>query len=738
MTGRFFGGALTALFVLVNAVFGASASAQPPLVAQPSMLLLDIDSITPRIVNASANTLSVSAELRNVGDRAITGIAARVQLGAPIASGDELGQALAGDLPIDAQLTPFREVTPRLLPGESTTLSITVGLRGGAESLTLNQPGVYPLLINVNGTPDFGAEARLAALNLLLPVLELPGAEGADSEVSRDGDGVDSGPPVRTSLLWPISYASPRVISAPLGGTLELPDERLADAMRPGGRLDALVGAAESARSDTELFDSMCFAVDPALVATADAMSAGYQVRGASGRVKGAGAGDARRWLDGLRELVDGRCVLAMPYAGADIAALAIDHPRLARAAASGDDLLAESLHVKPKTDAFFAPGTLTDPALDALTEAGRKVLVSDPALLGVDASERGAVTLHTADGDTTAARALPFDGPFARALGIKVANPEVGGNTSMAAAEPTTSGQNGVAAVAFRARFDPAPGDGALLLAPPALFDADTDELVRTLNALSAFEDADMIAPTPLSELLSGAPVGSARANAVDGAVIPRLSGYVDERITAIERTLGDLRQAMSVDATRQVAPDELLRPIREGALRAGSAYWRGQPGLARQSVDDADDELDALLTGVHVSDPGRTISMASGSSPIPVLIQNDLPVVVAVHLTLSNTVGLRPDTVGDLRVPANNSRNIYVPTTALRAGRFSVDVALSTPGGTDLGTPTRFELASTEFGAITVIVTATAAGALLLLSGRRIYRRVRNGRASRGELEM
>jgi hypothetical protein len=79
---------------------------------------------------------------------------------------------------------------------------------------------------------------------------------------------------------------------------------------------------------------------------------------------------------------------------------------------------------------------------------------------------------------------------------------------------------------------------------------------------------------------------------------------------------------------------------------------------------------------------------------------------------------------------IPANGAANQYIPVEALRAGRFSVDVALSTPAGTRLGTIARFELTSNNYGPITVIVTVVAAGALLLLSSRRIYRRIKEGK--------
>ena len=38
-------------------------------------------------------------------------------------------------------------------------------------SLDIGAPGVYPLLVNVNGTPDYGEPARLDNARFLLPVV---------------------------------------------------------------------------------------------------------------------------------------------------------------------------------------------------------------------------------------------------------------------------------------------------------------------------------------------------------------------------------------------------------------------------------------------------------------------------------------------------------------------------------------------------------------------------------------
>ncbi len=68
-----------------------------------------------------------------------------------------------------------------------------------------------------------------------------------------------------------------------------------------------------------------------------------------------------------------------------------------------------------------------------------------------------------------------------------------------------------------------------------------------------------------------------------------------------------------------------------------------------------------------------------------------------------------------------------MFVPLEAMRSGQFSLSVHLTTPGGVSLGQYARLEVTSTNYGTITLVVTGTAAAALVLLLARRIRRRVK-----------
>lgn len=721
MNRRWLACGVAALLALAHTLLGFPVSAEQPEVDESNRLELDVQTVTPRLVQKDSRTLTVLGEITNIGDRPISDVRARLQLGTRQSTTDEMVRALSGEAATDAQLSPFEVIVDELAPGESYPLRIQLDLQGGEGGFLLTDPGVYPLLINVNGQPAFGGPARLAALSMLLPVFETPGSSGE----------AETGPPTPMSVLWPIA-ATPSIVSAPLEGDLVLANDDLAESMQPEGRLDALVSAAESARSTAGVFSSLCFAVDPELLRTAQAMTRGYRVRSGKSTVAGSGAKVAQRWLEDLRQLVSGSCVIPLPYAGADVTALGAFSPALTLSAVSNDKLITDVLKVKPQTASFWNPGALTDEVLSALSEADKSIVVTDPGRVRSDQPIDRPVKLLSADGEPSGQRVVPTDQLISMGFSVPTPSLDPGYFSRTAAGVPALATQDGVAALAFRARFDENASGAPLLVAPPRRWDARADELAGMLRTLDQFIGARMIEPIPLPDILEAPVVGSA-PSAADGVLSSRLPTRVIEDIQDIEAILRDLSDATAVDPAKQVEPAELLRPVRDGALRAASTAWRSSSSKAVKAAKDAREQLDALLDDVQVTEPGRTISLASGAAPLPVFISNELPVAITVRIQLFNTVGLRPDAVGDLSVPANGSVTRQIPAEALRAGVFNVDVGLSTPGGTELGTPVRFKLASTQYGLITVIVTATAAGALLFLSGRRILRRVRAGRTER-----
>lgn len=175
---------------------------------------------------------------------------------------------------------------------------------------------------------------------------------------------------------------------APEREPLILSDESLAAQLRPGGRiatmvdnLDALLG------SNEELARATCVAIDPQLVDALDRMTDGYIVaakRPSSVSQKqrlrdswskseesfasepGTGSDDARSVLEKLRSLTSTQCSVALPWANADLNAVAdVSNGALMREAVlRGQETLARVLGTTPVTNVVISPnGYITESA---------------------------------------------------------------------------------------------------------------------------------------------------------------------------------------------------------------------------------------------------------------------------------------------------------------------------------------------------------------------------------------
>ena len=224
-----------------------------------------------------------------------------------------------------------------MLRGQDVPFTLAYPLRSAElPSLHIDEPGVYPVMVNVNGTPDYGAPARLDDARFLLPVLGVPPEPAADS----GADSADVGGAARhlqtrrLTMLWPLADR-PRLAAGAPGGTtpVRLIDDDLATSLAPGGRLDTLLSAVDFATSPQvdpggEMRNAMCLAVDPDLLVTVNAMTGGYVVNDApdagpgTPTHPGAGQDAAVGWLNRLKALAQRMCVAPTTYAQADLDAL--------------------------------------------------------------------------------------------------------------------------------------------------------------------------------------------------------------------------------------------------------------------------------------------------------------------------------------------------------------------------------------------------------------------------------
>ncbi|HXV91878.1 MAG TPA: hypothetical protein VD813_01165, partial [Pseudonocardia sp.] len=573
---------------------------QPALAAAAPAgpLVLELEQLTPRVVTADGpQAVTVTGVLRNTGDRPIGALQIRLQRGGPLSTEGAVRDALDGRDPADAVSPRFFDLPEAIAPGGTRTVRLSVPLQGPPEtSLALPGPGVYELLVNVNGVPEGGDRARLAAVRMLLPVLEPP----SDGEAGAGPD-TPAGPPLPVSLLVPVVDSPRRLPTVPGERTL-LTDDDLAASFAPGGRLRGLVDAlAAAAAGGSPVRDAICLAIDPDLVQTAEAMRAGYEVRGPDGVVgAGAGAEAAGRWLDDLAAVARDGCVLALPFADADVVALTRGGlGEQARAAlADGEAVLAQVLGA-PVLDGVTWPvaGLLDEPTLAELAAAGGQgvVLAAD----AVEGSTRAAGVVPVADGGGSAGAAAPLLGILSDPLLTRAATgPDRGddpvsaavgaasASTSPAGAVGPLSTQDLVGAIAFRAGSE-TPAGGPLVVAPPHQWAVDGDGATALFESVDRMMADRLLTPRDLA------------AVAADGAPLtagPRRVAYpirdadgdtpvtVVDDVRRVAADIADLASAATDGGGVGASPEEVFAPLRQGVVRPASSAWRERAELAER----------------------------------------------------------------------------------------------------------------------------------------------------------
>ena len=567
--------------------------------------------------------LTVSGTVTNIGDRVVDDVSVRIQRAAAVDSPSGLRSSLRLDQ-VNYEVTgPFQDVAPQLSPGQRKQFSVSIALRAGSEaSLGLTDPGVYPLLLNVNGEPAYGTQARLDDARFLLPVLGLPGTDDANPPVSTP----PAATPVATTMIWPLADR-PRMVAGKPGavnGQAELLDDELAASVSKGGRLEQLVAALESVvpapGKDKGVAGSVCIGIDPDLVSTVQTMTRGYRVLASpsdpSGATReGTGAASALAWLDRLRSLAGSMCTVALPFAQVDVSALAaVNDPGLsARALLAPADVVDSILGTQSLRGVSLPDsGSIDDPAGRLLREHGYgtavlagsavsgdgspadtdNALTTAPTTLTPDVVVGGeqpapdvvrvpdvsvAPPVGAAAGTDPALRVTTFDIWSATALAAVGSNPPTPSFTPSKVRFDVTNDsrtarlQDALGAMAWSA-LNPAPDrPRSQLLMPPQQWGASREEGVALLKQVELLTRNNLASPRSFTELVAQAPDPRPFAleylpRAAQDAAPEQFIGPVHAqgaRVTELMRALVELPES-------ELTPHAFLTPAREDLLRA------------------------------------------------------------------------------------------------------------------------------------------------------------------------
>ena len=456
--------------------------------------------------------------------------------------------------------------------------------------------------------------------------------------------------------------------------------------------------------------------------------------------VPGTGAEVAGRWLDALTAAARGGCVLALPFADADLVALTRGGlgELAVTAQRDGRQLVTQLLGTPVVGQVTWPTDGVTDEAtLDRIAEAGTPAVLLAADAVGQGRSQQRAGVVPLA-GRATPQFAVLTD-PL---LGLAAAGPQPGLATAssgtggaVTASTPAGSGtplstQDTIGALAFRARSGPDRSGAPIVLAPPHQWAAEGAGATALLQAVDTMLEAGFLTPRPLQGLLVAGPPDGSPTRAVSYPLRAggrEVVGAVADSVRATQAQIEDLRSAAVPDSGVGLNPDEVLEPLVRGLLRPMSAAWRGRPEGALSAAAAGAQRIGDLRGTVRVLEPPSPYALGTSDAPLLVTIGNGLPFTVRVQLEISSTSGLRVAPIDMQQVPPLGRRQVQVSAEVTRSGQFTVQASVRAPDGAPLGPPSRLRVRSTAYGTITVWLTASAGVLLVVLAIRRVRRRVR-----------
>ncbi len=759
-------GVLSRLLAVVGILAGLSVGVLPTAAAgEPGatpFVQVRIDQVTPQVVTTTSEPLvTVTGTVTNIGDRPVHDVMLRLEHAAPVPASIGLRTSLDGDTDQYAAAMEFATVSPALQRGQKVKFSLSAPMRSVAtHSLDITAPGVYPLLVNVNGTPDYGAPARLDNARFLLPVLGVPpdpldtaggAAGGLDTVIAPD-----TSKPVPVTMLWPLADR-PRLAPGVPGGTIpvRLMDDELATSLAGGGRLDVLLSAAEFATShdvdpDGAVGRSVCLAVDPDLLVTVNAMTAGYVVSDTTAGPAqepgtpthpGTGQAAAANWLNRLRGLAHQTCVAPLPYAQADLDAVQrIGEPGLsATATSAAGDIVDQILGVVAVRGATLIPdGALTRRGVDLLSAIGNTVVVAPADSVG-DSNAPLPTTPDTAPRRLSPQVVMaPFDPAVGAAFAAAGADPVAPSYLNPALLvrlrhdSDVARRQDALGSMLWRA-LQPKVNPRTQIFLPPTNWNLRPEDASAIMTTLATAIRSGLAVPRPLPALIgeaSAVPPVNGTEQPADGATggRGRFSDAVIVKITAEMGRLAGLTSALAADPRSGLNGVSYTAPLREDMLRAVSQADRPDTrnGLAQQRLDVLAHALDDQFGAVTIVTPTGGYTLATEHSPLPLVLHNGLAVPIRVRLHLDVPPGMTVTDPGEIELPPGYLP-MRVPIEVNFTQRVAIDAALHTPDGVPLGEPVRLSVHSNAYGKVLFAITMSAAAVLVALAGRRLWHRFR-----------
>ncbi|NGO46225.1 DUF6049 family protein [Streptomyces ureilyticus] len=654
---------------------------------------VSLDSLSPS-VPSDGDTFTVSGRITNKGKQSVTDAQVGLRVGPTMNGRSSIDTAAKNNPYAGTEVGgSFVQDFAKLEPGVQQSFSLSVPV----DELELGADGVYQLGVTLTGETAAQPYERILGIERTFLPWQPDAAETK----------------TRTTYLWPL-ISTPHMTAETGSNEQQTPvfkDDDLAAELGPGGRLQQLLTLGK------EL--DVTWVIDPDLLASVVAMTSGYEIQtSAETTTAGTHQEVAKQWLAELEKAVEGKEVIALPFADPDLASLAHKGTKVAGSLSHLKDAtevaattVESILHVTPSTDyAWPANGAIDPSIVKVATSAGADTVISRSDSL----KETGGLSY-------TPSAARPIGGGTTAVVADARLSTAFQGD--MAVAGNTTLAVQKFLAQTLMITLQQPGRQRSIVVAPQRMPSASQAQTMA--QALTALQGGNWSQSAELSAATETKPDPGATTR-VPSEYPPSLRKQelppeTFERIEITQRKLNKFR----VILTRE---SRVVTPFGRALNRAMSASWRGREAeevVYRSGVETYIDDLTKQVALIEKSEA----KLSGRSATIPITVQNNL-VQGVDHLVLRLTseqpsrlrIGERAYREQRVEVSGGHSESVKFTANGRANGRYAVTAQLYTEDRQPYGRPITFEVSVTE---ITPTVMLVIAGGVLLLvlAGFRMY---------------
>ncbi|WP_030755393.1 MULTISPECIES: DUF6049 family protein [unclassified Streptomyces] len=667
--------------------------------AQASSVDVQLTSMAPT-APVKGDTLTIRGTVLNTGSEKITGAHVGLRVGPALADRSSIDEAAertgfrAGADP--GEIDPAYAVKIDSLPSKvSQEFTLTIPVN----KLELDKDGVYPLGVSLSGVTDSRPSEQVMGIKRTF----LPWQPEAAAKRSQ------------LTYAWPL-ISTTRVTAETGSDELQTPvflDDSLADELRAGGRLEQMVTLGKDL--------PITWVIDPDLLYTVDAMTKGYRVRSPGGKpVQGKSKAVAEQWLSSLEAAVQGKKVVALPFADPDLASLA-HH---------GKDVSGTLGQLRPATDkAKQAVETVLH--VPASTDFSWPVDGAiDPSIVNV-ATSAGAHNVLTRSDSLVESGALGYTPSAARPIGAGTTAVVADADLSTAfEGDMLNAGTSTLAVQRFLAHSLALNLQGtdeprSFVVAPQRT--PSVSQVQSMAAAVRGIQAGRWTQPADLEAAATAKPDPGATTQVPGAGQYPEALRKQELPVSAFEK-IRTTQNTLDRFKVILAAPDRVEIPFGNTTNREMSTSWRGRPDEAGLYRDEVQNYLIGLTEKVKVI-PKSDATLSGHSATIPVSVQNSL--VQDVHDLVLRVQSANPTRLmfGDkgqaeqqVTVQGDHTQTVKFTANATASGPVEVTAQLFTKDGIPYGKARKFTVEATE---ITPTVMLVIAGGVLLLvlAGIKMY---------------